>query len=78
MPHIHDCDDNKLERMLSALPKLRVLDLTGTLVTGVGVKNAIWTTSVKDLSLINCRHVGPDAVEWARAKGVKVQYKITW
>lgn len=77
MPNVYDCDDSQLNEIVSALPKLRVLDLTGSVITGVGVKTARRKTRIKELNLTNCRKVEVDAVEWARSEGVKVKYKVT-
>lgn len=61
----------------SKLKKLRYLDLTQAELTGVGVKVLVKSLSLETLVLNDCAKVSPDAVEWARAKGVTVRYRMS-
>ena len=61
----------------AGLKKLRGLDLSSTSVTGVGVKKLVSTYSLERLVLNECRTISTDAVEWARARGVQVKYRVT-
>jgi hypothetical protein len=71
-----DCDDDVIPDIIERLPKLRMLDLTETPVTGVGVKQALKAKNLEQLVLNDCRDLGVDAVEWARLQGVTVKYKM--
>lgn len=71
-------DDRVVETIVSAkLEKLDHVGLLGAGVTGVGVKQLVSSLNLKTLDLSQCRSVSPDAVEWARAKGVIVKYWIS-
>lgn len=59
------------------LKELRCLDLTQAELTGVGVKVLVNSLNLETLVLNDCAKVSPDAVEWARAKGVTVKYRMS-
>ncbi len=71
-----DCDinDRSVELLIEHAPRLRHLSLERTKITGVGVKAVVLKPHDKldHLVLHNCQGVSPDAVEFARASGVKV------
>ncbi|OQO07412.1 hypothetical protein B0A48_07109 [Cryoendolithus antarcticus] len=67
------CDDTVIDAIAEALPKLRVLDVSKTNITGVGVKRIVQSGALKELIVNDCRNLGHDAVVWARSKGVKVE-----
>jgi hypothetical protein len=69
-------DDQQLNEFVSAMPKLRALDVSESNITGVGVKTAIKKTRIKDLNLSLCSKVSEDAVQWARSEGVTVRRKM--
>jgi F-box/TPR repeat protein Pof3 len=71
-----DCNDDFVASLGRAFPTLRELDISGTDVTGVGVKDLVHSGSIRKLSLNDCRKLGIDAVEWARSQGVEVKYKM--
>jgi hypothetical protein len=56
-------------------PKLQNLNLDDTYITGVAVKHFVGL-GIKKLSLNRCNGVSLDAVEYARSKGVQVQYSF--
>ena len=68
--------DQRISAIVESLPKLRYLNLSGSKVTGVGVKEALKLKHLERLVLDDCRDLGFDAVEWAREKGVQVQYRM--
>ncbi|KAK5173525.1 uncharacterized protein LTR77_002206 [Saxophila tyrrhenica] len=70
------CDDDEVSDIVKKQPKLRTLDLTGSSVTGVGVKEAAKLQNLEELVLDDCRFLGEDAVEWARAQGLRVRHKM--
>lgn len=59
------------------LSGLQYLDLSTEPITGVGVKTLVQGSQLKHLVVSDCRNLGSDAVEWARAQGVRVDYKMT-
>ena len=69
-------EDETLELIARASPDLEFLDLSSTRITGIGVKALIEANceKLKYLILINCHSVGPDVVELARARCVRVEY----
>lgn len=69
--------DEDVHVIAERLPKLQTLDVSGTDITGVGVKDLVQRGHVKYLVLHNCRMLGTDAVEWARSRGVRVDYCMT-
>lgn len=93
-----DLTDDKLEKIVAQLPKLQILDVRGSKITGASIKTIIQgcnrikveleedadsgieaeeKVSIKELILNDCADLGRDAVDWARAMGVKVTYKMT-
>ena len=70
-----DIDDKNIESLIGHLPRLRDLALEHTKITGVGVKAVVFKPNDKleHLVLHNCHGVSPDAIEFARARGVKVE-----
>lgn len=76
-PRCVGLDDEGADIIASAkLVKLRTVDLTAADVTGIGVKALVQGLSLETLVLNDCRNVSPDAVEWARSKGVTVKYRM--
>jgi F-box/TPR repeat protein Pof3 len=72
----HGLDDDQMSGVASCLPLLQSLDVSGTDVTGAGIKDVI-KNGLKKLVVNDCRHLGLDAVHWARDQGVKVEYRST-
>lgn len=71
-------DDDVVAGLASSkLERLREVDLTGTDLSGVGVKCLVSMLNLSSLVLNDCRNVSPDAVEWARSKGVAVQHRMS-
>ncbi|KAH9844450.1 Ubiquitination Target receptor [Teratosphaeria destructans] len=69
-------DDTGVKLIADELRKLRFLDISGTAVTGVGVKDLVGTGHIDHIVLNNCGLLGRDAVDWARLMGVKVEYTM--
>lgn len=69
-------DDRGVESLMACVPRLRYLALERTKITGVGVKAAVLKPedNLEHLFIHNCQDVSRDAVEFARARGVKVEY----
>lgn len=65
-------DDKLALAIVECLPKLAYLDVSETKITGAGVKDIVKLGHVQELALNNCFSLGRDAVEWARAQGVRV------
>jgi F-box/TPR repeat protein Pof3 len=72
----HGLDDDHMSSVASCLPLLQSLDVSGTDVTGAGIKEVI-NNGLKKLVVNDCRYLGLDAVHWARNQGVKVEYRST-
>ncbi|MDI1490106.1 MAG: hypothetical protein OHK93_001306 [Ramalina farinacea] len=68
--------DDNLAYLGSVASRLKRINLSSTLVSGVGVKALV--NGCKDtltwIKLDNCRKVSPDAIEWARSCGIDVSY----
>ncbi|OQO08974.1 hypothetical protein B0A48_05864 [Cryoendolithus antarcticus] len=67
------CDDTVIGVIADTLPKLQILNVSKTDITGVGVKLLVQSGSLKELIVNDCRNLGHDAVVWARNQGVKVE-----
>lgn len=65
--------DERMVQIVALYPNLQKLDASATKITGVAVKHFV-QLGIKHLRLNECGDVGSDAVEWARAKGVEVEY----
>jgi len=72
----HGVDDSHLSIVASSLPKLQSLNVSGTEVTGAGIKDVV-RNGLKKLVANNCRFVGLDAFQWARTQGVQVENRNT-
>ncbi|KAK6393809.1 hypothetical protein LTR65_002186 [Meristemomyces frigidus] len=70
-------DDEQVHVVAEKLPALQTVDLSETDITGVGVKDLVQRGHIRHLVLNDCRHLGSDAVEWARSQGVRVDYRMT-
>jgi F-box/TPR repeat protein Pof3 len=67
--------DQRVVQVASLYPKLHKLDVSGTKVTGVAVRQFV-DMGITWLGLNECEQVGLDAVEWARGKGVDVSFNF--
>jgi F-box/TPR repeat protein Pof3 len=68
-------NDARALQILELYPKLRKLDVSGTRVTGVAVRKFVnW--GITSLNLDECIDVSSDAVDWARNKGVEVEFNF--
>jgi len=56
-------------------PNLKTLDVGMTRVTGVAIKQFV-EMGVRHLILDECAHISPDAIDYARGKGVHVDYNF--
>ena len=83
LPWLQDGSDQTVTEIITclqnrkALHKLQSLDLSGTNVTGVGVKDIVQAGDLEELVLNDCRLLGTDAVDWARAQGIRVTYRMS-
>lgn len=66
-------------RVLAAaalFPNVRILDVSDNpKLTGVAVKEFV-RRGITNLNVDGCFQISPDAIEWARAQGVEVGYKM--
>lgn len=75
-----DCyqlNDDYVESILREFKHLNYLDISGSSITGVAVKDIVKAGHVRELVVSDCQKLGRDAVDWARAQGLKVEYKMT-
>jgi hypothetical protein len=71
-------DDKRVMELVTQLPRLVFLDISGSRITGAGVKDIILKRdTIRHLVLRDCMEISRDAVDWARAKGVKVENQMT-
>ena len=77
--NVFDIDDVYIESLAEYLPCLRKLVLVYTRITGIAVKAVVLKSQDKleHLILENCPGVSPDAVDFARARGVRVDCFIS-
>ncbi|SMR57438.1 unnamed protein product [Zymoseptoria tritici ST99CH_3D1] len=78
---IIDClelDDRRLLELITQLPKVGFVNISGSGVTGAGVKDIILERgTIQHVILHDCLKVSRDAIDWARAKGVKVEHRTS-
>lgn len=73
----YGCNDESMDLLDGFFEQLRVLNLSGTEVTGVGVKEALKLPRLQHLIVNNCRHIGVDAIDWARSQGMRVDHRMS-
>ena len=73
-----DVDDFTAEAIAGSCPKLKKLNLSGTKITGVGVKSLVQKPHgmIEELCLNDCTGVSLDAVAYAEAKGINVSFRF--
>lgn len=73
-----DVGDDIIEQLATNLQNLRFLDLSCTIVTGIGVKALTLqkNRTLERLNLKNCTSVNIDAVEYARSRGITVDFSF--
>jgi F-box/TPR repeat protein Pof3 len=67
--------DKEAMGIVDLYPNLQSLDVTWTKITGVAVKHFV-NKGVTSLKLDECHNLSTDAVEWARGKGVEVEFNF--
>lgn len=67
--------ESRIIDIVNLYPQLLRLDVSYTNITGVAVKHFVGM-GVAWLRLDECPHVSPDAVEYARGKGVEVEFNF--
>ncbi|KAG0652565.1 hypothetical protein D0Z07_0160 [Hyphodiscus hymeniophilus] len=67
--------EKRLMEIVALYPNLQRLDVSGTKITGVAVKQLV-QMGIRWLKLDECSEVSPDAVDYARGKGVDVQFNF--
>lgn len=71
-------NDNLAELIALNMTNLSTLDLSASSVTGYGVKKIVEACSKLEVLVLNeCELCSGDAIEWARGKGVRVDFAIT-
>lgn len=70
-------DDSNAMMIAKTTKRLRKLDLSRTQVSGVGVRVVVeGLPDLHSLNLNGCVQVSGDAVDWARSKGLSVDYSL--
>ncbi|KAM0135901.1 hypothetical protein ACHAQE_005854 [Botrytis cinerea] len=69
-------DEKDFIRMVEKCPNLEKLIICGTKITGVAVKHFV-TQGIKFLDVKDCDKISPDAIEYARGRGVEVKFNFT-
>lgn len=67
--------ERRILEIIKLYPNLQRLDVSATKVTGVAVRHFV-ENGIKWLKLDECSEVSPDAVEYARGKGVEVEFNF--
>ncbi|KAL9092534.1 MAG: hypothetical protein Q9165_004338 [Trypethelium subeluteriae] len=69
-------DDDLSKVVVGKFPLLRRLDLSHTLITGVGVKTVVQgLRSLEYLAVNQCTDLSSDAVDWAAKQGIQVDHR---
>lgn len=68
-------NDKRIMDIVALYPNLRKLDVSGTNITGVAIRELV-NRGITSLKLDECSGISPDAVEWARGKDVQVSYNF--
>lgn len=72
----YELKDDYVESILRQFQHLHYLDISGSSVTGVAVKEVVKAGHVRELVVNGCHKIGRDAVDWARCQGLKVEFRI--
>ncbi|KAE8445648.1 hypothetical protein EG329_012945 [Mollisiaceae sp. DMI_Dod_QoI] len=68
-------NDSHALQIVGLYPNLRKVDMSGTQITGVAVKELV-NRGITSLKLNECHSISPDAVQWARSKGIDVLFNF--
>ncbi|KAI9807495.1 MAG: hypothetical protein M1825_005435 [Sarcosagium campestre] len=68
--------DNFVEALAHNARYLQQVDLSKTAITGIAVKALVVNCPLVSLNLGLCSYISIDAVEWARQKGVNVEFYL--
>ena len=71
----HWLSDDDVDELAIRIPNLKQLNISYSGITGVSVKKVLTScVQLEYLNLDGCLKISPDAVEWGRARGVKVDF----
>jgi hypothetical protein len=78
LPQVMTIDDDFIGDLVTvAAQQLEVVEFSSTAITGAGIKRLVLAEkNLRKLILKNCQYVGIDAVEWARARGIHVNFSF--
>jgi F-box/TPR repeat protein Pof3 len=65
--------EERIIDVVNLYPKLSKLNVSSTKITGVAVKHFV-SAGIKWLKLNECSEISPDAIQYARGKGVEVEH----
>jgi F-box/TPR repeat protein Pof3 len=76
LTHNSDISDDVAKHIATNMKQLQDIDLSSTMITGAGVRTLVdgLKSSLRTLKFVNVWHCSPDAPEWAREQGIRVQY----
>jgi F-box/TPR repeat protein Pof3 len=76
MTHNSNINDEVAKHIASNLKQLQDVDLSSTMITGASVRVLVdgLKPTLRMLKFVNVWHCSPDAPEWAREQGIRVQY----
>lgn len=75
---ILDLGDEEIVHMVKALPQLKSLDVSGSNMTGAGIGDMVRMGRLTKIAVKDCHRISHrDAVDFARARGVKVTTHCT-
>lgn len=76
LTHNSTINDEVAEYIATHMKHLQHVDLSSTMITGAGVKALVdgLRPTLRSLKFVNVWHCSPDASEWARSQGIRVQY----
>ncbi|CAC9892318.1 unnamed protein product [Aureobasidium pullulans] len=76
LTHNSNINDDVAKHIATTMKQLQDIDLSSTMITGASVRALVdgLKLTLRTLKFVNVWHCSPDAPEWAREQGVRVQY----
>jgi F-box/TPR repeat protein Pof3 len=76
LTHNSSISDDVAKHIATNMKQLQDIDLSSTMITGAGVRVLVdgLKPSLRTLKFVNVWYCSPDAPEWAREQGIRVQY----
>ncbi|KAI5201352.1 hypothetical protein E4T39_05204 [Aureobasidium subglaciale] len=76
LTHNSNITDEVAKHIATNMKQLQDIDLSSTMITGACVRALVegLKSTLRTLKFVNVWHCSPDAPEWAREQGIRVQY----